>query len=106
MVLKTQKQVAEKDTVIDQGRVFNRRVADFMPRWAWAICGILLALSFSVRQMDIDINVPLSRIFTAYATLIEKEAMQIDTTELKDKITAMEQRIMVIENSHRKKSKH
>lgn len=50
---------------------FTSKALDYMPRWAWASCSILLALSISIRQIGLDVTTPFNRIMTAYAIKIE-----------------------------------
>ncbi|WP_444931566.1 hypothetical protein ACJJIF_07275 [Microbulbifer sp. SSSA002] len=58
---------------IDAG--FKNRAINYMPRWAWACCAILMALSIAIRQVGLDVTTPLNRIMTAYAVRIENSAL-------------------------------
>ncbi|MEY8241865.1 MAG: hypothetical protein RPT25_16075 [Cycloclasticus sp.] len=69
------KSTAKKATYKKQTQnEFEGRAMAAMPRWAWAFCAILMALSLAIRQMGLDISSPLNRLMTAYAVSIEKDA--------------------------------
>lgn len=70
---------------------FETKAMAAMPRWAWAFCAILMALSLSVRQMGLDISSPLNRVMTAYAVSIEKAAENPESnTDSKRKLRKLE----------------
>jgi len=81
---------------------FENKAMSAMPRWAWAFCAILMAISLSVRQMGLDISSPLNRIMTAHAVRIEKTAgqglgMQGELKDLEQQVEEYEERIKELE---------
>ncbi|WP_148212547.1 hypothetical protein [Hahella chejuensis] len=72
---------------------FTNKALGYMPRWAWAFCSILLALSFSIRQIGLDVTTPFNRIMTAYAIRIEQQqkcSNEIDYSEVIKRIVELE----------------
>ena len=65
---------------------FTNKAMNYMPRWAWASCAILLAFSFSIRQIGLDLTTPFNRVMTAYAIRIEKHQL-CNSTETLEEIT-------------------
>ncbi|AUR84695.1 coil containing protein [Vibrio phage 1.063.O._10N.261.45.C7] len=54
---------------------FQQNAISSAPKWAISICGILLALSMSLKLSDIDVSTPLNRYFNALATTMESGAV-------------------------------
>lgn len=82
---------------------FENKAMSAMPRWAWAFCAILMAISLSVRQMGLDISSPLNRIMTAHAVRIEKTAgqgrgMEEEFEDLEQKLGRYEKRLRELEH--------
>jgi len=72
---------------------FTGKALSYMPRWAWAFCSILLALSFSIRQIGLDVTTPFNRIMTAFAIKIEKQQQchgEEDYSEVINRIVELE----------------
>ena len=73
---------------------FQQNAISSAPKWAISICGILLALSMSLKLSDIDVSTPLNRYFNALATTMEAEAVN-DTQKAFNE--ELEQRIIFVE---------
>lgn len=57
-----------------EGNDFQKDAISSAPKWAISICGIILALSLSLKLADINVSDPLNRYFNAVATVMEEEA--------------------------------
>ncbi len=73
---------------------FQQNAISSAPKWAISICGILLALSMSLKLSDIDVSTPLNRYFNALATTMEAGAVN-DTQKAFNE--ELEQRIIFVE---------
>ncbi|AUR87531.1 coil containing protein [Vibrio phage 1.101.O._10N.261.45.C6] len=58
----------------DKQNDFQKDAISSAPKWAISICGIILALSLSLKLADINVSDPLNRYFNAVATVMEEEA--------------------------------
>ncbi|CAH9011853.1 coil containing protein [Vibrio phage 277E43-1] len=76
---------------------FQQNAISSAPKWAISICGILLALSMSLKLSDIDVSTPLNRYFNALATTMEAGAVsdtqQAFNEELEQRIIFLEERV-------------
>ena len=76
---------------------FQQNAISSAPKWAISICGILLALSMSLKLSDIDVSTPLNRYFNALATTMESEAVnesQKDfNSDMRNRIAKLEERV-------------
>ncbi|CAM3874794.1 hypothetical protein VA7868_02351 [Vibrio aerogenes CECT 7868] len=88
------------------GLDIHKRSMDAVPRWALAICAVLLVLSFAIRQIGLDITTPLNKIMAAYAARIENRSLaehkklSRETHHLEDKINRLEIRVTRLEHQH------
>lgn len=82
-----------------QNQVENK-AAGALPRWALAMCAIMMALSLSIRQMGLDISSPLNRMMTAHAVRIEKSAT--NPLDMSDEVEQLLEHIKVTERRLRK----
>lgn len=73
---------------------FQQNAISSAPKWAISICGILLALSMSLKLSDIDVSTPLNRYFNALATTMEAGAVN-DTQGAFNE--SLEQRVIFLE---------
>lgn len=69
------KQSSDNEKNSDQHNI-HKRSMEAVPRWALAICAVLLVLSFAIRQIGLDITTPINRIMSAHAVRIENNANQ------------------------------
>jgi hypothetical protein len=92
--------MAKPKSIEKPEKYFTSRALEYMPRWAWATCAILLALSLSIRQMGLDVTTPINRIMTAYAIQIENRSLQPESID-NDRLSEVMRRIKALEaNSH------
>ncbi len=73
---------------------FQQNAISSAPKWAISICGILLALSMSLKLSDIDVSTPLNRYFNALATTMEAGAVNDTQRDFNEEL---EQRIIFVE---------
>ncbi|TDO96680.1 hypothetical protein [Marinomonas balearica] len=91
----------------------QKRSMEAVPRWALAVCAVILVMSFAIRQIGLDITTPINRIMSAHAVRIEAESRQIggggassiEVSELQEKVhilthqhTSFETRIEKLEH--------
>lgn len=74
----------------------QKRSMDAVPRWALALCAVILVLSFAIRQIGLDITTPINRIMTAHAVRIEAEAKNPNLIGNKD-IAPMKKNVQTLE---------
>ncbi|KXF82318.1 hypothetical protein [Enterovibrio coralii] len=91
----------------------QRRSMEAVPRWALALCAVMLVLSFAIRQIGLDISSPINRIMSAHAVRIESQSAtgQTSTPEemqaLRKELNALQKRVKKLEVwSHKPAHKH
>ena len=82
----------------------QKRSMDAVPRWALALCAVILVLSFAIRQIGLDITTPINRIMTAHAVRIEVQAKNPDSVRNND-ITPMKENVQILEEEVKTLSK-
>lgn len=87
----------EKRQTEDKNGDFQQNAISSAPKWAISICGILLALSMSLKLSDIDVSTPLNRYFNALATTMEagavNETQQAFNESLEQRVIFLEKRV-------------
>ena len=74
----------------------QKRSMDAVPRWALALCAVILVLSFAIRQIGLDITTPINRIMTAHAVRIEVQAKNPVSVRNND-IAPMKENVQTLE---------
>lgn len=81
----------------------QKRSMDAVPRWALAVCAVMLVMSFAIRQIGLDITTPINRIMSAHAVRIEEDSRRADGSntedlkEIKEEMKELKERVITLE---------